>query len=69
MTMDYQNNRLSEEEHRLQQAGDWFVRLRQEDTPPEQLTAWLEWSRSDPRNLEAFERIRDLSLGLDALDR
>jgi transmembrane sensor len=69
MTMDRQNKRLKEEEQRLQQAGEWFVRLRQEDIPPEQLTAWLEWSRGDPRNLDAFERIRDLSLGLDALDR
>jgi transmembrane sensor len=57
------------ETERLQKASEWFMLLRQAEISPAEQRAWLEWSRGDPRNLDAFERIRALSLGLEALDR
>lgn len=52
---------------RLKQASEWLLILRREATPAE-INKWLEWTRQDARNLAAFERVRELKLGLDALD-
>ncbi|MGH8445401.1 MAG: FecR family protein [Solimonas sp.] len=53
---------------RLEQAGLWWQRLREEDVRPEEISEWLDWCQRDPANLAAFEKIEGLGGRLDALD-
>jgi transmembrane sensor len=52
----------------LEQASLWWVRLRDEDLPPEEISRWLDWCQSDPAHLEAFEKVESLGGRLAALD-
>lgn len=45
---------------RLEQAGLWWLRLREDDVRPEEISEWLAWCQCDPANLEAFEKIEGL---------
>jgi transmembrane sensor len=66
--MQDQKNKMSAvERKRFQEASEWLVRLRDPLFDPDQLDAWLEWRRSDARNLEAFEGVRNLAQGLASL--
>jgi transmembrane sensor len=51
-----------------EQASLWWVRLREDDVAPEEISRWLDWCQSDPANLRAFERIESLGGRLAALD-
>jgi transmembrane sensor len=53
---------------RTEQAGLWWVRLREDDVTPEEIAQWLAWCQSDPANLEAFENIDRLGGHLARLD-
>ncbi|WP_428312351.1 FecR family protein [Hydrocarboniphaga sp.] len=53
---------------RTEQAGLWWVRLREADIAPEEIAQWLDWCQSDPANLEAFENIENLGGRLQTLD-
>ena len=44
---------------RLQDASEWVQRLHESDAQ-ELADAWLQWCRSDPRNLPAFEQMQRL---------
>lgn len=52
---------------RTQQAAEWLLRLHEPGIDSSELNAWLEWTRSDPLNLDAFERIQDLESDLRML--
>lgn len=54
---------------RTQQAAEWLLRLHEPGIDSLELNAWLEWTQSDPLNLDAFERIQDLESDLKALGR
>jgi len=51
----------------LEQASLWWVRLREDDVTPEQISRWLDWCQSDPENLRAFDKVDDLGGRLEAL--
>jgi transmembrane sensor len=51
----------------LREASEWLLRLRDPDTEPDGMNDWLEWSRH-ASNLDAFEKVQNLTHGLDALD-
>lgn len=53
---------------RTEQAGLWWVRLREADVAPEEIAQWLDWCQSDPANLEAFESIEQLGGRFKTLD-
>jgi transmembrane sensor len=53
---------------RLEQASLWWVRLREDDVAPEEVSRWLDWCQSDPENLRAFEKVESLGGRLGALD-
>jgi transmembrane sensor len=53
---------------RTEQAGLWWVRLRETDIAPEEIAQWLDWCQSDPANLEAFENIENLGGRFQMLD-
>lgn len=53
----------------LEQASLWWVRLRDDDVPPEEISRWLDWCQSDPAHLQAFEKVESLGGRLGALDR
>ncbi|NGY06717.1 FecR family protein [Solimonas terrae] len=53
---------------RLEQASLWWLRLREADVRPEEISEWLAWCQSDPANLEAFEKIDGLGVRLDNID-
>ena len=53
---------------RTEQAGLWWVRLREADVAPEEIAQWLDWCQSDPANLEAFENIEQLGGRFQTLD-
>lgn len=42
----------------VEQAGDWLLRLSEEDLPPEALGSWLEWYHADPAHREAFHQLQ-----------
>ena len=52
----------------LEQASLWWVRLREEDVAPEEISRWLDWCQSDPDHLEAFAKVESLGGRLAALD-
>jgi transmembrane sensor len=52
----------------LEQASLWWVRLRDDDVPPEEIGRWLDWCQQDPAHLQAFEKIESLGGRLGALD-
>jgi transmembrane sensor len=52
----------------LEQASLWWVRLREDDVAPEEVSRWLDWCQSDPDNLRAFEKVESLGGRLGALD-
>jgi transmembrane sensor len=52
----------------LEQASLWWVRLRDDDVPPEEISRWLDWCQADPAHLQAFEKIEALGGRLGALD-
>lgn len=52
----------------LEQASLWWVRLREDDVAPEEVSRWLDWCQSDPENLRAFEKVESLGGRLGALD-
>lgn len=49
-----------EEVQRLEQAGDWLLRLQDEALSEDELTQWMEWCEADPANLAAFESVQTL---------
>ncbi|NKF23878.1 FecR family protein [Solimonas marina] len=53
---------------RLEQASLWWLRLREDDVRPEEISEWLAWCQQDSANLEAFEKIEGLGVRLGALD-
>jgi len=52
----------------LEQASLWWVRLREDDVAPEEISRWLDWCQSDAANLQAFEKVESLGGRLAALD-
>lgn len=40
------------------QAGDWLLRLSEEDLAPESLSAWLEWYHADTTHREVFHQLQ-----------
>lgn len=54
---------------RLRKAASWLIRVRHQELDPHQLRSWLRWAQGDPRNLDALERMQELTHGLEALDR
>jgi transmembrane sensor len=50
---------------RLQEAGEWVQRLN-ESTDQELADRWMEWCRSDPLNLPAFEQLQSIWEGFNA---
>ena len=42
------------------QAREWFVRLLDEQLPPEEVAAWELWLRADPEHAAAFDRLSEL---------
>lgn len=52
----------------LEQAGLWWLRLREDDVRPEEISEWLAWCQRDPANLEAFEKIEGMGVRFDHLD-
>ncbi len=57
-----------EPDTRAEQAGLWWVRLREADVSPEEISQWLDWCQADPANLQAFEAIDQLGGRLATLD-
>lgn len=53
---------------RMEQAGLWWVRLRDPALTADEIGAWLDWCQSDPANVDAFERIENLGGRLTQLD-
>lgn len=53
---------------RLEQAGLWWLRLREDDVPAAVISEWLDWCQQDAANLEAFEKIEDLGGRFETLD-
>ncbi|SEQ41751.1 FecR family protein [Solimonas aquatica] len=53
---------------RLEQASLWWLRLREDNVPAEEINAWLEWCQRDSANLQAFEKIESLGGQLGGLD-
>lgn len=51
----------------LQSAADWWVRLR-DRKDIDDLSQWLEWSSTDARHAEAYERITELGVQIRSLD-
>jgi transmembrane sensor len=41
-------------------AGEWLLRLNEEDVSEETLSQWIEWCDSDAKNIRAFEEIQSL---------
>ncbi|WP_266168093.1 FecR family protein [Dyella subtropica] len=56
------------DEHILQTAADWWLRLREPEIAEETMQEWLEWAHADVRHLEAFERISALGEQMGTLD-
>jgi transmembrane sensor len=48
-------------------AAQWLLTFQNEEMNPERAASWLEWTRADPKNLEAFDRAEALASGLNAL--
>jgi transmembrane sensor len=48
------------ERRRTAAAGEWLLRLNEQDVSEETLAQWIEWCDSDPRNLRAFEEAQSL---------
>jgi transmembrane sensor len=51
-----------------QRAAEWWTRLRDPGRGTGAETQWLEWSASDARRIDAFERVSDLAAGLRGLE-
>lgn len=51
---------------RLEEAADWWARMQDEETAQNDVSAWLDWLEADPANRDAFDRIQELSLRLEA---
>lgn len=51
----------------LEQAALWWLRLREPDLRPDEVSEWLAWCQRDAANLAAFEKIETLGGRLDAL--
>ena len=45
---------------RLRAAGDWLIRLEEDDLPEAEVFRWIEWCEADSRNLAAFESLQPL---------
>jgi transmembrane sensor len=42
----------------LDQAGEWLLRLSEDELPPEAVAEWLEWYHADSRHRETFHRLQ-----------
>lgn len=49
-------------------AQDWFLRLSDRDVPPAERQRFEEWCVADPRHRAAYEEVRALWAGIDALE-
>lgn len=49
-----------EEAQRLKAAGHWLVRFRQDTLSDAEMSSWIEWCETDPKNLQAFEDLQSL---------
>ncbi len=50
----------SEEARRFGTAGDWLLRLQQDALTESELSEWIAWCESDPKNLAAFDELQAL---------
>lgn len=48
---------VDDDARRLEQAADWAALLR-EDAGEDAIARWLQWCEADPRNQDAFDRVR-----------
>jgi transmembrane sensor len=57
---------------RFATAGEWLLRLQDDDLAPEEFAAWLQWYEADPLNRAAFEDVQsafESAHGLHASER
>jgi len=54
---------------RLEEAGEWLLRLNSDHPSEEQLNAWLRWCDASPANVEVFESLQRDWRDLDQLRR
>lgn len=60
------------EQSRFATAGEWLLRLQDDDLEQEEFAAWLQWYEADPLNRAAFEEVQsafESANGLRASDR
>lgn len=53
---------------RLEEASQWWLRLREDSVRPDEIGQWLDWCQRDPANLQVFEKIETLGARMEALD-
>jgi len=51
---------------RLEAAAQWWVRLQGAESPVDDVSAWFDWLETERENREAYLRIQELSLRLQA---
>lgn len=60
--MSYRSDAIAQEETRLsavmEQAGDWLLRLREDNVAQETIEAWLAWYHDDDAHRDAFLRLQ-----------
>lgn len=42
----------------IEQAGDWLLRLTEDELSPDEIAAWLEWYHADPAHRETFQKLQ-----------
>jgi transmembrane sensor len=42
----------------IQQAGEWLLRLTEDDLSPEEIAAWLEWYHAAPAHRQTFDQLQ-----------
>lgn len=58
--MSSMQNKEMKEAARLEEAGNWLLRLREDAWSEADTIAWVDWCESDPENLQAFESLQAL---------
>ena len=62
MTVNFKGARA--DARRIDEAADWFLRLRDDDVGEDELARWFQWC-AHPENLKEFERISGVWRGLE----
>lgn len=57
---------VARQDARLRTAGDWLIRLEEDDLSEAEVQSWIEWCEADGRNLAAFESLQPLWHGARA---